>query len=415
MGQSPSNRANAPRCILFVAGAFPSTTFITRMLVGLAARGHHVTVMARQRGKWDADDGVLPLPPTLEVKDLIPDYGFRQPRRALRLLAHGPLHILRRPKRALRLWRMCREASSSRGQAVRLFIRHLAFLSLPRPDIIQFEFLVTATLYPVLGKLLNCPTLLSCRGADLHMLEVRPEVERQRRIYAIHTATAVHCVSNELASEVSRIAGRQAGVSVNRPAVPVDHISPRQEHSASGPPLILSVGRLEWKKGYDYLLAALARLRQAGVAFNARLIGGGSLYSRLRFSIDDMGLSDCVVLTGRLPFSGVLAALHEADIFVLSSHEEGIANAVLEAMAAGLPIVTTNAGGMPEAVRDGVEGFVVPVRDIEALAGRIQQLVNDAELRRRMGRAARVRCEADFSLARQLDGFERIYRDMLGD
>ena len=130
----------------------------------------------------------------------------------------------------------------------------------------------------------------------------------------------------------------------------------------------------------------------------------------LRYSVWDMGLSDHVTLTGALTPTQVLAKMREVDLFVLSSHEEGISNAVLEAMASRLPIMTTDCGGMNEAVTDGVEGFVVPVRDITAMADRLERLARDPELRNTMGLAARRRVERDFSLERQAVGFEEIYQ-----
>ncbi|MGH9420415.1 MAG: glycosyltransferase, partial [Thermoanaerobaculia bacterium] len=202
---------------------------------------------------------------------------------------------------------------------------------------------------------------------------------------------------------------------INRPAVDVDRIRSRSRRSIQRPLRIVAAGRLVWVKGFDYLLAALARLHERGVEFQATIFGEGELRSSLRFSIEDLGLRDYVTLAGAVSAEAVLDALHSADVFVLSSLEEGISNAVLEAMACGVPIVTTDAGGMSEAVTNGVEGFVVPIRDINALADRIEQLAGDHELRHEMGAAARTRAESDFSLARQVATFEQMYRTLTGE
>src|SRR4029077_12487758 len=130
---------------------------------------------------------------------------------------------------------------------------------------------------------------------------------------------------------------------VNRPAVPTEKIFPKDQWAANDPPIILAVGRLVWIKGYDYLLAALSRLKQSGIAFKAQIIGDGPLYAQLRYSIEDLNLKPEVELLGPLTSVAVLERMRRADLFVLSSHAEGISNAALEAMATGLPIVTTNA------------------------------------------------------------------------
>jgi colanic acid/amylovoran biosynthesis glycosyltransferase len=387
--------------ILLVTGPFPRPTFIFRMALALVERGHRVTVAARNRGDWSRFQDALPLPPSLKVHYLLPESGLSDPRRALRLLFGLLRYVPRSPVRAWRLWRD--------SDSWREFVRYLPFLSFPHPDVIQFEFLVTATVYPKLGDLIGVPTVVSCRGADLHMLEQRPPEKKAARLDALRWATAVHCVAGELAGEVERLIGRTDQVFVNRPAVAVEAIAPKDDYGAAIPKIV-SVGRLEWKKGYDYLLAALARLKQSGVAFQAEIVGGGALFAELRFSIDDLDLASEVRLVGQIAPAEVIDRLRSADLFVLSSHEEGIANAALEAMAAGLPVVTTNAGGMAEAIRDGVDGYVVPVRDIPVLADRIEGLLSDPSLRERMGRSARQRCIDDFSLDRQVEQFELIYR-----
>jgi colanic acid/amylovoran biosynthesis glycosyltransferase len=394
--------------ILLITGAFPALTFICRMVAVLALRGHSITIAARNQGDWGQSDDTL-RPDQVKVHYLPPDSDLSSLRRGITagLLAVG--QTARRPRAAHRLWRSC-AANAGRREAWRLYLRYLPFFSLPRPDIIQFEFLVTAAQYPLLPHLMNAPSVVSCRGADVHMIEQRDPQEQQARLDALWQATAIHCVSSELAETVERLIGRTEGVFVNRPAVEPARIPFRSRAAAGGCPRIITVGRLVWKKGYDYFLAALARLKETGVLFEALIIGDGELAAPLRFSIGDLGLAEQVHLAGGMPPSRVLEELQKADLFVLSSHEEGIANAALEAMAAGLPVVTTAAGGMAEVVRDGIDGFVVPVRDIEALTDRIGLLLADAALRAEMGNAARARIEEVFTLDRQAAIFEDIYR-----
>lgn len=399
--------------LLLVTGGFPkrSETFIYRKTIGLARRGHRVTMATRSIGDWSLYPD--PFPSSIRVMELLPDYSLRLPHRAIPALA-GAMGLAARDLRgAMEVRAQCLRDPRTKDDPARQFLRHLPFSQL-RPRVVHFEFLSLGAMYPLAREILRAPMVVSCRGNDLHTLELRPERERNAMLECLRTADAVHAVSQEMANEVARVSGRKTGVWVNRPAVEVERIQPRSHDGTRGPLRILATGRLVWKKGFDYLLAALQRLAQRGVAFRAEILGDGELRPQLRYSIVDLGLEPYVTLGGAVSSAEVLQRLQDTDVFVLSSVEEGISNAVLEAMASAVPIVTTTAGGMAEAVTDGIEGFVVGVRDVAALADRIEQLAGDPDRRIAMGLAARARAERDFTLARQLSVFEDIYAS-IGD
>lgn len=399
--------------ILVVTGAFPtrSETFIYRKVLALAHRGHRVTVATRRTGDWS----IFPdrLPSGIRVVELLPDHSLRDPRRALSALSGTAATSVRNLAAARRLYDRCLRDPATLDAPTKQFLRHLPFVTL-RPDLAHFVFLSLGAMYPLARDVLGVPVIVSCRGSDLHTLELKDPKERIAALDALHRADAVHCVSEEMATEVARLSTRQSGVWVNRPAVDTRRIQPQNGPRKPGPVRLLASGRLIWKKGFDYLLAALARLARRGVDFEADILGEGELRSELRFSIDDLALGSRVRLVGGVTSSEVLARLQRSDIFVLSSVTEGISNAVLEAMASGVPVVTTDAGGMGEAVTDGVEGLVVPVRDIARFAEAIESLATNSDLRASMARAARERAVREFSIERQMDVFESMYRSVCG-
>ncbi len=396
-----------------IIGRFPllSETFIFRKAVKLAERGHAVTVFTRDDGQWDYFKEYLPLPATLHVQVLLPDTRLTDPRRALRLVGGMLAAIVRDPAAAWRFWHIL-QTVADRNERLRAFIGHLPFLK-QRADILHFEFLGLSASYPHAARMTGARQALSCRGADLHLMSQNSAAVQAILIEQMRTVGAIHVVAQEMADEAARISGRTSGIWVNRPAVDTDAIRPPAAPRDHAVPQIIAVGRLVWKKAFDYLLAALARLKAKNIPFHAQIIGGGELFAELRFSIWDLGLTDSVDLVGGIAPPLVLERMQHADMLVLSSHEEGISNAVLEGMASGLPIVTTNAGGMAEAITDGVEGFLIPVRDIEALADRIERLLTDPALRARMGQTARARAVAEFSLTRQAEVFETMYGTLL--
>jgi sugar transferase (PEP-CTERM/EpsH1 system associated) len=175
--------------------------------------------------------------------------------------------------------------------------------------------------------------------------------------------------------------------------------------------LVGAVGRLHRQKGFRDLLAAFVEVREQIPAARLLLVGDGELRDELENQARSSGLSNGVVFAGiRSDIPRTLAGL---DLFVLPSLWEGMPNAVLEAMATGLPVVSTAVGGTPEIIVDGVTGFLVPPRNPSALAGAITTLLQDAHLRRKMGQAGRRRTEQHFSLGETARQTQALYQTLL--
>ena len=168
---------------------------------------------------------------------------------------------------------------------------------------------------------------------------------------------------------------------------------PTSERSGD-PPRIVSVGRLAFPKDFPTLVAALASIE---TDWRAALVGEGPLRPEIAGELERNGLSERVELLGSR--DDVPELLADADIFVLSSRSEGFPVSVLEAMAAGLPVVATDVGGISEAVVHGETGLLVPASDPVALAGALGRLVRDAPLRRRLGASGLERARRDFDVA----------------
>jgi glycosyltransferase involved in cell wall biosynthesis len=189
------------------------------------------------------------------------------------------------------------------------------------------------------------------------------------------------------------------GVDLRR-FVPVE----RRPTGDGGPPAITSIGRLVEKKGFDDLLRALALLASSGRRFTCRIYGDGPLLGPLTRLRDELGLSRCVELMGARDSDEVVAALAHTDVFVLTPRvtedgdRDGIPNVLVEAMASGVPVVTTSVGGVPELVQDGANGAMVPPGDPALVAQALAVLLADPDLRVRMGRAARARVEDDYDV-----------------
>jgi glycosyltransferase involved in cell wall biosynthesis len=201
--------------------------------------------------------------------------------------------------------------------------------------------------------------------------------------------------------------------------VPTDEYAPdpdtraqwRQAHGIEPHATVLvHVGRFAPPKNHALLIEAFAQVRSDAPLY-LLLVGGGELENAVREQVAGLGLQ------GRVRFLGVRAdvadILRASDMFVLSSRWEGNPLSVMEAMAAGLPVVSTGVGGVPELVREGETGLLVPSEDAGALAQALQALVDDAARRRAMGAAARQHAVAHFDIRHTVRGYEQLYEALL--
>lgn len=178
-------------------------------------------------------------------------------------------------------------------------------------------------------------------------------------------------------------------------------------------PLVGSVGRLHPQKDFATLLKAMVCVRDRLPDAHLLLVGDGDLKPELVSQARSLELAQTVTFAGhRTDIPEILSAV---DLLVLPSLWEGLPNALLEAMAAGLPVVATAVGGTPEVVVDGVTGFLVPPRDPQALADAILRLLRDPELRQRMGEAGRARVAAHFSIEQMVHKTEALYEQLLAE
>jgi glycosyltransferase involved in cell wall biosynthesis len=173
-----------------------------------------------------------------------------------------------------------------------------------------------------------------------------------------------------------------------------------------------TVGRFDSIKNLPMLVRSLAAVSQRHPKLRGLLVGDGPEMPRIRGLLAELGLAERVQLTGYRDDARQLAQC--MDLFVLASFSEGTSMALLEAMAAGVPVAVTNVGGNPEIVTAGETGWVVPSDDVGALTQAVDEAVRDAGLRQRRAEAGRQRFHERFLFAGMIDHYRNLYRELLG-
>ncbi len=194
-------------------------------------------------------------------------------------------------------------------------------------------------------------------------------------------------------------------------AVDTDFFRPSPDHEPPGNPKIISIGRLVPDKDQETLIQAFRLVLQDHPTAELWLVGDGPRQSSLEQLMQQtLPPGRAFLLPGQVD---IRPLLHQASIFALSSVTEALPNVLLEAMAAGLPVVATHVGGVPELVRPGHTGWLVPPQEPALLAGALSNLLADADRRRAFGKAGRERVETDFSFNRMVSRYEALFNDLL--
>ncbi len=290
--------------------------------------------------------------------------------------------------------------------------RHTQFLHSFAPDLVHCHSRRGADMLGGLAaSFAAVPAVVSRRVDNTEMrllaaLRYRPF----RKVIAISEAIATvlrdHDVDNE------RIEVIRSAVDTEAFAQPADRAAFRAEFGIAEDAFVLAAaGQLIPRKGHRYLLQAVADLKHDHPEIRLIMFGDGHLNNQLRAQAASLGLGDSV------QFAGFREDLDEYmgcfDIFVHPALAEGLGVATLKAAAAGVPVVGFDAGGLPEAVVDGETGFLVPPADVEKLQTAIATLIEDDDMRRRMGAAGRERMQNEFSIATMVTRHIALYESVI--
>ena len=242
-------------------------------------------------------------------------------------------------------------------------------IMLHMPDIFHLQWVKNAEDWLFL-KELGVKLVVSFRGAQMNITPNTDASVAASYRHALPQYDAYHCVSKAILKEGLKYGTTMDKSIVIYPAVQEKLLSKQLKREPADTLRILSVGREHWVKGYPVGLDAMALLKEKGLKFHYTIVAGG-YKEELLYAIADLNLKDSVTLIDNLPHKEVFEQHANADIFLLPSLEEGVANVVLEAMALGTPVVTTNCGGMSEVIENGVNGYIVPLRNPNAMADAI--------------------------------------------
>ena len=302
---------------------------------------------------------------------------------------------------------------------------YLTVLADHRPSLIHAHFGVDGVYALPVAKRLGIPLVTTFHGFDATLSTAaflrspawinyplfRRQLARQGSLFL--------CVSSFIRDQVLGLGFPEARTRIHYTGVDCQDIQARDPAEESA--IILHVARLVEMKGTRYLIRAMANLKQDHSGVQLVVIGDGPLRRPLQALARTSGLEHRVRFLGALPHPQVVAWMRKAAMLILPSirtstgRVEGLGMVLLEAAATGIPAIGSRVGGIPEGIVDGQTGFLVAERDIDALSGRINDLLDQPALRTRMGMQARAFVERRFDIRRQNETLEDLYDAVVSD
>ena len=400
--------------IAYVIKGFPrlSETFIANEIHLLESMGMKLRLYSVKRGETMVHDVVgrikaplAYLPETTSLSDSslfgwlsqnLPAYAAAQ----RQVFARRPLAYVKTLAKALAMTWKYRDGAVTglRTMFIKEFLQaaHIAAQVLDAPAVrhLHGHFCHGATTVTwFASKLTGLPFSFTAHAKDIYQEDLNPGDLLSRKM------RAARFVATCTGANYQHLVARHPQCKVVHTVyygLDTDYFSPQTDPTSPDLPTILSVGRFVEKKGFAYLVEACAKLKDMGVGFRCVIVGEKYDQSaRIAAMVAELGLGDSVSLRGPMTQQELRKIYRQATLFALpclvteDGDRDGIPNVLAEAMAMGVPVVSTPISGIPEMVRNGIEGLLVPQKDSQALANAIAKLINEPALRANLARAAR--------------------------
>ena len=402
--------------VAFVISDFPrvSETFILNQIRGLLARGHQITIIAEPcpqdqtspEALGEFNDHWLKQPRTPETRT-------RRTLQGLKIVASVGLTHPNLVRRALSYKMFGHYALSFASLKATLpFIKQCDF------DVVHAHFGpagVSAAMAHQIGAY-NCPLLTTFYGHDV----TRYPKQHGSNVYSrlFQQATRILALDPVMAKRIAALGARPETIAIQPLMVDCDVFKPNEMKGTEGPIEVLSVGRFVEKKGFHDAIRAFAKAYEQNKNMIYRLVGYGPLDKDLRDLAKQLGVHDAIDFAGKMSHSSIVRTMQEAQVLLAPSirakdgDEEGTPTVIIEALACGIPVVTTNHSGIGSLISDGETGWIVNEGDIDGLATSLQKLL-PTDTRIKMGSNARAVALERFAMNRLIPELENHYQDAI--
>ena len=343
-----------PKKIAIYSGEIPSTTFIERLIEGLAYDGFQIYLFGNQSKKISYSQNVV-----------VHSYSNRITK-LFTLVKYSLLLLLFKASEKRYLDKII---GAQHGSKSLLMLRYYPVLYY-KPDIFHLQWAKNIADWMWVQDF-GIKIILSLRGTHMTISPIADTALAAQFRSCFSKIDGFHAVSHCIKNEAIRYGGAPSKIEVVYSGLDIQKLPFSMLDTHNKTLKIVSIGRSHWVKGYNYAIEACNLLKNELFDFHYTIVGIDK-DEELLFQRAQLELEQEIFFKKNMSFQNIIEVIQESDILLLSSVEEGIANVVLEAMAMGTIVLSTNCGGMDEVITDGENGFLVPVRNPQAIAAKIQ-------------------------------------------
>jgi colanic acid/amylovoran biosynthesis glycosyltransferase len=410
--------------IAFLVWRFPvlSEPFILNQITGLIDRGHEVDIYACSVD-YNSSITTSQVHPVVEQYRLLERtyYAPRRPKNQwLRLLKIYGLLCKNYGQGFLRLQHLFNVSEyGNQAQSLKLIYRAIPFLGKGQYDIIHCQFGTLGLVALMLRQagIIQGKIITTFRGIDISRYVQEQGIHVYDRLFAEGNFFLANCEffqnkAINLGCNPQKILVHGSGIDCQK------FIYKPRFFPENGQIKIATIGRLVEKKGIEYAIRAVAQVAKSYPHIEFNIMGDGPLKQHFQQLITELKLDNIVKLLGWKPQPEIIDILNTSHIFVAPSvtandgNQDAPVNTLKEAMAMGLPVISTFHGGIPELVADGVSGFLVPERDSDAIADKLNYLISHPQVWQSMGTAGRIRVEEKYDMNKLNDELVNIYEQV---
>jgi glycosyltransferase involved in cell wall biosynthesis len=383
--------------IAVYSGEIPGTTFIERLVLGLAHKNKTILLFGNKKG-------AVSYPANVQV--------YAMPEGKLNMLLYAAANILKLaikyPKDVTRVAALVKNYS---GENKFRYLLKILPVVLHRPDVFHIQWAKSLKEWAWVRGF-GIKLVVSLRGSHINY---SPVVDlKLASLYKHHfpTVHAFHAVSNDIGDKASGFGAHSIKtIYSGLPLKDFDFLNGYKKHNDRFE--IISVGRWHWVKGFNYAIDAINILRKQGSSFHYTIVAGNGTEEAI-YHIKSLGLEEYISVLPELPHSEVINHLKNADVLLVPSVSEGIANVALEAMAVGTTVLSTECGGISEVIKDGYNGFLVPARDSRSIADRISYISGlSTDQLQLIRHNARKTVEEQHDIDKMVDEFLGLYQNVM--